>query len=97
MKIDKPAVDKLADLAKLEFTDESKTEIIQDLNKILAFVEKLEELDTNNIEPLIYMTEEANVLRTDAVKNDLTKEEALKNAPVCDSDYFIVPKVLDKK
>ena len=96
MKIDDVLIDKLSGLAKLEFDPESKKEIINDLNKIIRFVEKLNELDTEGVEPLTYMTEEVNTLRDDIAKTSITKEDALKNAPKKDSDYFIVPKVLDK-
>jgi len=96
MKIDNVLVDKLSDLAKLEFDTESKKEIINDLNKIIRFVEKLNELDTEGVEPLTYMTEEVNTLRDDIAKTSITKEDALRNAPKKDSDYFIVPKVLEK-
>lgn len=97
MKIDKKIVEKLADLSKLEFDDKSREEIINDLNKMLAFVEKLNEVDTTNVEPLIYMTDEVNVLREDDVHHEITQKDALKNAPKKDSDYFKVPKVLRKK
>ena len=96
MKIDDALVNKLSGLAKLEFDKESKKDIIDDLNKIIQFVEKLNELDTEGVEPLTYMTEEVNALRDDVAKNSITKEDALKNAPQKDSDYFIVPKVLEK-
>ena len=89
-------VDHLAHLARIEFENESKTEIISDLNKILSFVEKLNELDTENVEPLIYMTDENNVMREDEVILTITQQEALKNAPQKDSDYFKVPKVIEK-
>ena len=70
--------------------------MISDMDKILSFVGKIEELDTEGVEPLIYMTQETNVLRNDEVGQHNTKEEALKNAPDKDSDYFKVPKVLNK-
>lgn len=95
MQIDKKTVDELAQLARLEFEDEAKQEIIDDLNKVLAFVDKLNELDTDNVEPLIYMTEETNRWRDDVVKHDITQDEALKNAPKHDSDYFKSPKVIE--
>ncbi len=96
MKIDSKTVDKLAELAKLEFDEEGKTEIVKDLNRIVEFVEKLGELDTSNVEPLIYMSEETNVMRDDVVKEEITQQEALKNAPLKDSDYIKVPKVINK-
>ena len=96
MKIDNETVDKIAHLARLEFENEAKEQIIKDMNNMLVFVEKLNELDTTNVEPLIYMSNETNVLREDEVKHDITQQEALKNAPQHDSDYFKVPKVIDK-
>ena len=97
MKIDGSTVDKLADLAKLEFDKEAKKEIIADLNRVLEFVDKLNELDTENVEPLTYMSDETNVLRKDQVKQVISQQEALSNAPQKDSDYIIVPKVLESK
>lgn len=97
MKIDSKTVDKLAELAKLEFDEASKEEIIKDLNRIVTFVEKLNEMDTSNVEPLVYLTEDTNVMRNDTVKQEITQQEALKNAPKRDSDYIKVPKVIDKK
>ena len=94
MKIDKETVDKIANLAKLEFDEPSKDAMVQDLSRIITFVEKLNELDTANIEPLIFMSEEVNVLREDIVKQEITQEEALKNAPSHDTYYIKAPKVL---
>src|SRR5690606_6239918 len=80
-KIDIKTVDEIAHLARLEFDDASKDEILHDMNRMLAFVDKLNELDTAQIEPLIYMTEETNILRADEKENSITQKEALKNAP----------------
>lgn len=96
MDISNEMIDKLADLAKLEFSVTEKEELKGDLSKITSFFEKLNELDTNNVEPLIFMTNEVNVLRPDEVVQPINKEEALRNAPSKDSDYFRVPKFLDK-
>lgn len=96
MKLDLQTVEKLAELAKLEFTEEEKAELLNDLNRILEFMDKLNELDTTGVEPLVYMNDEVNVLRVDEVIQELTHEEALLNAPKKDSDYFRVPKVLEK-
>lgn len=95
-KIDTKMVDEIAHLARLEFNDSAKGEIVKDMNNMLAFVDKLNELNTDNVEPLIYMTNETNVLREDDVIATITQEEALKNAPKKDSDYFKVPKVIDQ-
>lgn len=96
MNVNNELVDKIAELAKLEFDEATRESIKTDLSRILEFVDKLEELDTEQIEPLVYMTEEQNRLRVDEVKMEITQQEALKNAPKKDSDYFKVPKVLDK-
>ena len=96
MKIDNDTVDKIAHLARLEFENEAKEEIKKDMNNMLGFIDKLNELDTSNVEPLIYMSDEVNVLREDEVKHEITQDEALKNAPKHDSDYFKVPKVIEK-
>lgn len=94
-KIDIKTVDEVAHLARLEFTEEGKAEILNDMNRMLAFVGKLNEMDTDGVEPLIYMTDEKNVMREDEPVQTITQKEALKNAPKKDSDYFKVPKVID--
>lgn len=96
MKIDKALIDKLAELAKLEFNEDDKNEIQKNLGNILDLVEKLQEVDTEGVEPLIYVNEDKDVFREDKVVNKTTKEEALKNAPSKDSDYFKIPKVISK-
>lgn len=95
MSIDKATVDRLAVLARLEFNEEEKQEISQDLNKILGLVDKLSEVDTEGVEPLIYLNDEVARLRDDIVKQEITQEEALQNAPDKDSDYIRVPKVIE--
>lgn len=94
MNINNELIDRLAELSKLEFNADEKEEIREDLQKMLNFVEKLNELDTTGVAPLLFMTEEVNHLREDEPKHDISKEEALKNAPKKDSDYFKVPKVI---
>jgi aspartyl-tRNA(Asn)/glutamyl-tRNA(Gln) amidotransferase subunit C len=95
-KIDIKTVDEIAHLARLEFDEASKPEILNDLNRMLSFVDKLNELDTSNVEPLIYMTNEKNVLRPDEPEITISQKEALKNAPKKDSDYFKAPKVIEQ-
>ncbi len=90
MKIDKKEVEKLAHLARLEFKEEEKKQMVADMNKILGFVEKINELDLEKVEPLVYVSSEENVFRRDVVKQEITKEGALKNAPDKDTDYFKV-------
>jgi aspartyl-tRNA(Asn)/glutamyl-tRNA(Gln) amidotransferase subunit C len=96
MEITDKTIDKLADLARLNFEGERKVEIKKDLERMLDFVDKLNELDTDGVKPLVYMTNEPLVLRKDEIGEELSQQNALKNAPSKDSDYFKVPKVLDK-
>ncbi|GAC1554737.1 MAG: Asp-tRNA(Asn)/Glu-tRNA(Gln) amidotransferase subunit GatC [Mucilaginibacter sp.] len=97
MNIDKDTVDKVAHLARLELNPEETDTMINDMNLILGFMDKLNEVDTTGIEPLIYMTNEVNVFREDIVKQEITHEEALLNAPKHDDKYFLVAKVIDKE
>lgn len=97
MNIDTKIVDEVAHLARLEFDEKAKEEIIGDMNRMLSFVDKLSELDTTNVEPLIYMTDEVNVMRDDEPVVTITQAEALKNAPKRDSDYYKAPKVIEQK
>lgn len=97
MRIDHKTVDEIAHLARLEFEAAAKDKIVADMNRMLSFVEKLNELDTKGVEPLIYMTDESNVLREDVVEDTISQKEALLNAPKKDSDYFKVAKVIDQK
>lgn len=96
MKITEDVVNHIAHLSKLQFEGESKKAIQQDLENIVSFMEVLGEVDTENVEPLIFMNDEINVLREDVPAQTIQKEEALSNAPKRDSDYFRIPKVLDK-
>ncbi|MEI8116751.1 MAG: Asp-tRNA(Asn)/Glu-tRNA(Gln) amidotransferase subunit GatC [Flavobacteriia bacterium] len=96
MKITEELIDHIAHLARLEFQGEDKVSIQKDMERMIEFVDKLSEIDTENVEPLIFMSEEINRLREDEPKVTVSHEEALKNAPKKDSDYFRIPKVLDK-
>ncbi|MCJ8210898.1 Asp-tRNA(Asn)/Glu-tRNA(Gln) amidotransferase subunit GatC [Mucilaginibacter sp. RS28] len=97
MKITEETIDKIANLARLEVSAEEKHELKADMTRILDFMDKLNEVDTADVEPLVYMTGEVNVLRADEVKQLVTHEEALLNAPAKTADYFKVAKVLNKK
>lgn len=96
MEISEEIVDHIAHLARLEFEGEGKVAIQKDMQRIVEFMDKLQEVDTENVEPLIFMTDEVNNLRDDIPEVTVTQKEALKNAPKKDSDYFRIPKVLDK-
>lgn len=96
MHITDETIDHIAHLARLRFEGEAKVAIRQDLDKIINFMGKLSEIPTDEVEPLIFMSDELNVLRDDEAEVTLTQTQALKNAPKKDSDYFRIPKVLDK-
>jgi aspartyl-tRNA(Asn)/glutamyl-tRNA(Gln) amidotransferase subunit C len=94
MKVDVATVRRLAELSKLSFSENEETDMVDGLNEMIAFVDKLKELDTANVEPLVFMTDETNVLREDVVEAPISQAEALKNAPSKDMYYFRVPKVI---
>ncbi|MEQ9592687.1 MAG: Asp-tRNA(Asn)/Glu-tRNA(Gln) amidotransferase subunit GatC [Cyclobacteriaceae bacterium] len=95
MKIDKQTLDKIAHLARLEIAEADVPKMLEDMSKMVSFVEKLNEVNTEGVEPLTTMSHEVNVLREDEAKNQLSKEDALKNAPDKNDNFFKVPKVLD--
>lgn len=96
MQVDDALIDKLERLSKLKFdTEDTRNEIKNDLSKILDFMEKLNELNTDGVEPLIYINEEVNVMRSDEVKYYITKDEALSNAPMKNKDFILVPKFVN--
>ncbi|MEO7924144.1 MAG: Asp-tRNA(Asn)/Glu-tRNA(Gln) amidotransferase subunit GatC [Chitinophagaceae bacterium] len=96
MQVNNALVDKLAHLSRLQFNETEKAEIRNDLQRMIGFVEKLNELDLEGVEPLLFMSEETNVLREDEIKGSISREEALKNAPLHDDQFFKVPKVIKK-
>ncbi len=95
-KINEELIDQLSHLARLELNIQEKQKIINDLNRILEYIDQLNELDTSKVEPLIYLSPNQNVMREDIVKEELKKENALLNAPKKDSDYIKVPKVINQ-
>ncbi|MDB5223419.1 MAG: gatC [Chitinophagaceae bacterium] len=94
MEVNDALINNLAQLTRLEFNDAERDEIKNDLQKMIAFIDKLNELDTTGVEPLLHMSENVNVLREDEVKGSISREEALKNAPLHDEQFFKVPKVI---
>ena len=96
MEINDQLVDKLANLARLEFDDTEKASIRNDLQRMIGFVEKLNELDLSGVKPLLHVSSEVNVLREDEVKGEITREQAFLNAPKHDGQFFKVPKVIKK-
>ncbi len=90
-------VEKIAKLAKLRFTEEEKQKFTEQLARIIAYVEKLNELDTERVPPTYHVLPLTNVTREDQVKPWLTQEEALANAPKKLKGYFSVPKVISQE
>lgn len=97
MKIDDRTLDRIAELARLDLSDPAaRTAMLEGMQRVIDFVEQLNAVDTAGVEPLIFLSEGQDVLRDDVAVQEITKQEALSNAPVKDSDYFKVPKVVDK-
>jgi aspartyl-tRNA(Asn)/glutamyl-tRNA(Gln) amidotransferase subunit C len=94
MKLTRDQIEKLAHLARLEFSSSEMDEMMNDLDKMLGFVDRISELDLKGVEPLIYMNPEVDKLREDKAGIFISKEDALKNAPSKDTDYFRFPRVL---
>jgi len=95
MKVDQALISKLEELARLELSDAEKQQLQGDLENILEMVEKLQELDTENVDPLIYISEATSKLRPDEVNHQLDRQKALDNAPDHTEEFFKVPKVID--
>lgn len=97
MEVNIELVDKLAHLSRLQFNDSEKEQVQADLQRMIQFVEKLNELDTTGVAPLLHMSDGINVLRDDEVKGSITRAEALLNAPQQDGVFFKVPKVIKRE
>lgn len=95
MKIDRELLNKMAHLSRLEFDERDADRMMEDMTAIVEWVEKLNEVNTDDVAPLTTMSHEVNALRDDVVKDHLSHERALLNAPKKDADYFRVPKVLE--
>ena len=96
MEVTDALVEKLAHLSRLEFNAADKAEIKKDLQRMISFVEKLDELDLSGTEPLLHMSSNINALREDEITGSVSREDALKNAPAHDDKFFKVPKVIRK-
>lgn len=96
MEVTPELIDKLAHLARLEVKPAEKERLQKDMQQMIGFIEKLNELDTAGTEPLMHLTGEMNVLRNDEVKTSITREEALQNAMLKTDEFFMVPKVIKK-
>ena len=94
MSVDRKTLDKIAHLSRLELEDSKKYKILEDMNKLVAFVDKLKEVDTSGVEPLVNMSTEVNIVREDQVTGEISPEKALQNGPETDGNWFKVPKVI---
>ena len=85
----------VAHLARLQLSDEEVERFTQQLGEILAYVDQLNEVDTEGVEPMAHAIELSNVLRADEPRDSLPREAALGNAPQTDGKYFLVPQILE--
>ncbi|MDJ1468819.1 Asp-tRNA(Asn)/Glu-tRNA(Gln) amidotransferase subunit GatC [Cytophagaceae bacterium DM2B3-1] len=95
MNADQDTLRKIANLARLDLKESDEVEILNDLNRILTWVEKLSEIDTSNVEPLTHINTDLNVMREDIISETLPRSKALENAPKQDGEHFRVPKVIE--
>jgi len=96
VSVSKEEIEKIARLARLNLKEDEINEIGEQINQILDYVKKLEELDTDNIEPLSHALDLNNVFREDVIQASLPREKALENAPLKSDKFFRVPKVIKK-
>ena len=96
MEVNDALIDNLTKLSHLSFNEEERKEIKADLQEMISFIEKLKEVNTEGIPPLLHMSSNVNILREDVVRGSVSREEALKNAPETDGTFFKVPKVIRK-
>ena len=97
MSVSLKDVEHVAELARLEFQEAEKTKIAEELNEILHYIEKLNELDTTEVEPLSHVIELSNVFREDELQPSYPVEEILRNAPARTEKFFKVPKVIGER
>ena len=95
MQLDKDLISRLEKLARLQLDAAEREKMAGDLQGILDMVDKLQDLDTRHVEPLVYLNDETDTLREDEVLNQLPQDKALKNAPKHDEQFFRVPKVIE--
>ena len=95
MKIDKESLKKIAHLARLEIKPEEEEGLLKSMDSVLTWMEQLNEVDTEGVEPLTHILSEVNNWREDVGVNTMTREEALANAPAKNTSYIMVPKVIE--
>lgn len=97
MSVNVKDVEYVARLARLSFSHEEKEKLTAELNEVLTYMEQLNSLDTTGVEPLAHVIELENVLRDDAVRECVSRDEALRNAPDKTDEFFKVPKVIAER
>lgn len=95
MKITSEEVRHVATLARLDHTQDEQERLAGELDRILEYMDKLNELDTDGVEPLSHAVDVVNVLRPDRVVNQPRTEDLLRNAPARDDDFLSVPKIIE--
>ena len=95
MPITREQVEYVAHLSRLDLSEDEKDRFAHQLDAILQYVEKLNELDTGNVEPLVHVAERCSVFREDAVGRSLPRPDALANAPDQSEGCFRVPRIID--
>jgi len=95
MTIDLKTVKHISKLARISVDDEKANKLAGDLNSIFSFIEKLNELNTENVEPLTSIAETTLRFREDEIKSENIREKILKNSPENNEDFFVVPKVVE--
>ena len=94
MKISRKEVAHIAELARLSFSEEEMELFAEQLNQILVYMEKLDEIDTSGIKPTYHALDLTNVFREDQIKPSLSTQKLLSNAPQADKDMVIVPRII---
>ena len=95
MTIDLKTIKHISKLSRISVDDEKAKKLAEDMNSIFDFIEKLNELDTDNVEPLTSVAETTLKLRSDEVKSKDIKDQILKNSPEDNQDFFVVPRVVE--
>jgi len=97
MKVDKKLISRLENLALLSFTDDEKQRLEEEFQKLIEMIDKLQEVDTEGVEPMLHINDHIQKLREDKAGDMLTRKEALKNANSATDEFFTVPRVIKKK
>ncbi|WP_263786597.1 Asp-tRNA(Asn)/Glu-tRNA(Gln) amidotransferase subunit GatC [Salinibacter grassmerensis] len=95
MSVTRDDVRHVAQLARLDFSEEEESRMADELSEILGYVEKLGELDTSGVPPMSHVLDATNVFRSDAIEERIDQGQALEPAPEADNDHFLVPQVVE--